>query len=328
MPPILKRAPSPQAFADAWVREVVAPALATVAGRDGKLSRKEAAAAKKKLSGIQALAIDSFEKLARGTQRLPKVNDLVEAERTRAKDSAALAAGANRSLSFAEAQALPKDLSAAYAALRGRSVPSPKPARELGIVSDIDKTVLPPEGAAGLPAPYPGVATLFRELELADGGRPGDTTYVTAGTPERAAPVRAWLGTHKLPAGNIETGTSALPWVAEPEKIRDIESVLAANPGQKFILFGDSSHRDPEVYRKIRASHPDQVAAIVIHQVTSSVKPERVAGMHLVANYAEAASALLEDGLLGKDAARRVMVAARDEGLSLSDADMGRLLQR
>lgn len=55
---------------------------------------------------------------------------------------------------------------------------------ELGIVSDLDKTVIPPQSDLALPeAPYPGVATLYTLLERgADGsGASGDTTYVKIG---------------------------------------------------------------------------------------------------------------------------------------------------
>ncbi|MFK5283692.1 hypothetical protein ACI3PL_29365, partial [Lacticaseibacillus paracasei] len=53
----------------------------------------------------------------------------------------------------------------------------PSDSNEIGIVSDIDKTVLPPENAAGMPPPYPGVAALLTTLE---GAVPGDFQFVTA----------------------------------------------------------------------------------------------------------------------------------------------------
>jgi hypothetical protein len=187
----------------------------------------------------------------------------------------------------------------------------------IAIISDIDKTILPPGEPMG--APYPGVSTLYAELG-------SDISYVTARQPPRVVNIPDWLDDHGLPAGPIETGVSGIPWVAEPEKVRDIKSLLAANPGKRFVMLGDTSQRDAEAYQTIKAEFPDRIAAVIIHQVTSSMDPARVAGMHLVVNYAEAAAALHHDGLLTRAAARRVMEAARAEGLALTDAEMDTLL--
>ncbi len=103
--------------------------------------------------------------------------------------------------------------------------------------------------------------------------------------------------------------------------MRDVKRILAANPGKRFVFFGDSSHRDPEVYKQILADHPDQVKAMIIHKVTNTVSPHRVVGLHLVENYAEAAAVLYKEGVFDEDAARRTITAGRDEGLSLTDAE-------
>lgn len=197
---------------------------------------------------------------------------------------------------------------------------------ELGIVSDIDKTVLPPETASGLTPPYPGVAPLLRTLELREGGVPGDMHFVTARTPEGAAGLADWMTSHGVPAGPIETGISGVPWVAQPEKVADIARVFDARPEQRFVLFGDSSHRDPEVYAEIRARYPDRIAAIFIHKVNATVSAHRVEGMHLVASYAEAAAIAFGAGLVTEDEARDVIDAARSEGLALTDDEVEALL--
>lgn len=199
----------------------------------------------------------------------------------------------------------------------------PRNAGELGIVSDIDKTVLPPETAAGLPPPYPGVAALLATLE---GTVAGDVHYVTARTPEGVAEIPAWMELHGVPAGSIDTGISGAPWVAQPEKVRDITRLLEASPEQPYVLFGDTSHRDPEVYKEIRAAFPDRVSAIFIHKVNATVSPTRVEGMHLVNNYAEAAALAFGDDLLTEAQARDVIEAARAEGLALTDSEIDALL--
>lgn len=198
-------------------------------------------------------------------------------------------------------------------------------ARDLGIISDLDKTIIP-EHRDVLPAsPYPGIAQLLTELEAVDGDL-GDLTFVTARTPERAALVPEWLRQHGIPSGPIETGLTGIPAVARREKVRDISAAFDANPNRSYVLFGDSNHVDPDVYRDVRAKYGDRVRAAFIHRVTDSIDPARVEGLHVIENYAQAASILLGLGVLDRDAAHRVMVAAQVNGLDITDRQIERLL--
>ena len=200
---------------------------------------------------------------------------------------------------------------------------------ELGVVSDLDKTVIPPEGDLELPeAPYPGVTTLYAILEHgSDGtGEPGDFTYVTARTPDRVVDVPAWLEEKGLPAATIETGVSGVPWIAQEEKVNDISRVFEASPQQSFVLFGDTSHRDPEAYKEILARFPDQFRVGLIHMVNMTVSEHRLEGLYLHHNYAEAAAILVGEGVITEQDARRVYEDAVEEGLELSEEDFQALL--
>lgn len=199
----------------------------------------------------------------------------------------------------------------------------PAASGELGIVSDIDKTVLPPETAAGLPPPYPGIATMLATFE-ADVA--GDVHYVTARNPERVVDLPAWMAMHAVPAGPIDTGVSGLPWIAQAEKIEDVTRIFDATGDQPFVLFGDTSARDPEVYAAIRARYPARVAAIFIHKVNKTVTMSRVEGMHLVDNYAQAAALAFGDDLLTEAQARAIIEAARDAGLPLTPDEVDALI--
>ena len=157
-------------------------------------------------------------------------------------------------------------------------------------------------------------------------GALGDVTYVTARNPGRVTTIAAWLATNGLPAGTVETGTVAFPLnVAEDNKVADIAAVLRANPGQEFVMFGDTNHRDPEVYARIRAAFPSQVKAVIIHDV-KTIDASRLVGHKLVANYAQAAAHLFSLRVIGEAGARSVMVAARAEGLVISDAEIDALI--
>ena len=81
--------------------------------------------------------------------------------------------------------------------------PNPDPSAELGIVSDLDKTVVPPANPDLSTPPYPGVTTLYQILENRNGGKAGDMHYVTARQPEMVTEIPAYLAEHGVPAGPI-----------------------------------------------------------------------------------------------------------------------------
>lgn len=197
---------------------------------------------------------------------------------------------------------------------------------EIGIVSDLDKTVIPPSDPDLGKAPYPGVTTLYQILETRNGGALGDMYYVTARQPEMVTEVPEYLETHGVPAGPIETGISGLPWVAEPEKVADVSGILDTTGAQRFLLFGDTSHRDPEVYQTIRETYGERIIAGFIHKVNNTVSPHRVEGLYLHESYAEVAAILYGLSVLSRDEALTVMQAAASEGLTITDGEMEALL--
>lgn len=183
--------------------------------------------------------------------------------------------------------------------------------REVGILSDLDKTIVPPAASfEELPADaYPGIAELLNILEFGDGeGAAGDINFVTARQPESVTGIPTWLAEHGVPLGPINTGISGIPFLAKDEKIRDITEAFESNPGQTFVMFGDSSHVDPDAYRAILGSFGDQVEVAFIHNV-KDIDPARLEGLVLVDNYAQAAAELFRIGRLSEDQARMVMLA-------------------
>lgn len=55
-----------------------------------------------------------------------------------------------------------------------------------------------------------------------------------------------------------------------------IVRVLKEFPHQKFILLGDDTQKDPEIYYKIAAGFPERILCIYIRQVEKKRKPETV----------------------------------------------------
>ncbi len=171
------------------------------------------------------------------------------------------------------------------------------PVVELGIISDLDKTIIPSHSGDLPAAPYDDVAALMQALEFGLSGQAGDMYYVTARSADRIDGIPEWLAEHGLPEGPISTGISGMPWIAQPEKVKDISEILDANPDQQFVLFGDSSHRDPEVYREIIQLYPDRIRGAFIHRV-NNVNPDRLVTLHGYDDYAELSILLAEMGIL------------------------------
>jgi hypothetical protein len=323
MPPKLQLNPTPAAFARAWTQEVLKPALEKLAGSDGKLTKAEASGTSA-LTGAAKFAADNALDVFTATKvkNSTSVATALKAGEKLALAAAKSAAGSDGKLSVADMDTLTK-----FKADFGFLVTPQNENREIGVVSDLDSTVIPPEKNGVKPAPYAGVAALYNELELGSGGAAGDVHYVTARSPDRVIDIPDYLAENHLPAGTLDTGISQLPWVTQPEKVKDISAIFEANPDQKFVLFGDTKARDPEVYKEIVAKYPNQVTAIFINKVNATVKPGRTDGMHLITNYAEAAAQLLKQGVFTEAAARRVMVAAKAEGLEITTAQIEKLIR-
>src|SRR5690606_30284834 len=110
------------------------------------------------------------------------------------------------------------------------------------------------------------------------------------------------------------------------EKVADISRILDETGTQPFVLFGDTSHRDPEVYKRVRAQYPLRIRAAFVHKVTATVNPTRVEGLHLVEDYAQAAAIAFGLELITEDEARGVMEAAQAEGLAITGDEIEALL--
>jgi len=165
---------------------------------------------------------------------------------------------------------------------------------QLGIISDLDKTVIPPHGDELPAAPYAGVATLYNAID--DGGA-SDVYYVTARSEDRVTEIPAWLDAQGVPAGLIHTGISPVPWVAKDEKVRDILSVFDANPGQQFVMFGDTNHVDADAFRVVMELRPEQVVAAFVHNV-KTIDADRLEGLHVFEDHRSVATRLAELGVI------------------------------
>ena len=68
------------------------------------------------------------------------------------------------------------------------------------------------------------------------------------------------------------------------QKVGQISTLLRRFPNRQFVLIGDSGERDPEVFREVRNQHPQQIAEILIRDVSGdeSSNPQRLRAMTII----------------------------------------------
>ncbi len=170
-----------------------------------------------------------------------------------------------------------------------------------GIISDIDDTVIQSRvsnlalaartimlGNAHTRLPFPGVAALYRALETGgDGNRRNPIYYVSSSPWNIHDLIVEFLELQGIPEGPVclrdwdvsadALGSSRLKRHKEPI-IREIMDATAPLP---FILIGDTSQQDPEIYREIVRAYPGRVLAVYIRNVDPH--PERSAAIQKLA---------------------------------------------
>ncbi len=163
------------------------------------------------------------------------------------------------------------------------------PDARLGIVSDIDDTVM----VTALPRPFlaawntfvldeharrpvPGMAVLLERLIREHRGSP--VIYLSTGAWNVAPTLDRFMGRHLYPAGTMlltDWGpTHDRLFRSGQEHKRDSLARLAREfPKIRWVLIGDDGQHDEALYREFLTEHPDNVAAVVIRQLSA---PEAV----------------------------------------------------
>jgi phosphatidate phosphatase APP1 len=156
-----------------------------------------------------------------------------------------------------------------------------------GVISDLDDTVLQSRVATPLQAarlmlfenartrlPFPGVAAFYRALVDGAGGDDGNPVFYISSSPWNVHGVLAdFLDAQGIPLGPL----LLRDWDLGPSLVRNaghksgrIRDVFDTYPGMSFILVGDTSQEDPEIYAEAVRDHPGRVLAIYIRDVGAS----------------------------------------------------------
>lgn len=159
-----------------------------------------------------------------------------------------------------------------------------------GVISDMDDTVLVTGATRILEVatrtllqsahdrlPFPGVPALYRAFAAA--GAP--TFYVSSSPWNLYGPLTEFLDLNGVPRGPLALrdwglGDDAASNGHAGHKNREIAAILAAFPGLRFVLLGDSGQADPEIYAALAEERPERVAGVLIRHVASVARGAEV----------------------------------------------------
>ncbi|BDZ42203.1 hypothetical protein GCM10025865_15020 [Paraoerskovia sediminicola] len=158
------------------------------------------------------------------------------------------------------------------------------PGERLGVVSDIDDTVMVTALPRPLVAawntfarhpsartPVPGMADLYAAIRAAHPDAP--FVYLSTGAWNTAATLRRFLDTNGYPAGPLlltDWGPTNTGWFRSGpvHKNAEIDRLVRDLPDVRWLLVGDDGQHDPVIYARASDLHRDHVAGIAIRQLT------------------------------------------------------------
>lgn len=158
------------------------------------------------------------------------------------------------------------------------------PDTRFAVVSDIDDTVM----VTALPrpllaawntfvldeyarSPVPGMAVLYERLVTAHPDAP--VFYLSTGAWNVAPTLTRFLSRNLYPPGPLlltDWGPTTDRWFrsGQAHKRATLERLAGEFPGIRWLLVGDDGQHDQEIYGNFVASHPDNVAAVAIRQLS------------------------------------------------------------
>jgi phosphatidate phosphatase APP1 len=168
----------------------------------------------------------------------------------------------------------------------------PPPSALFGVISDIDDTVIQSRvsnflqaahtvmlGNARTRLPFPGVAAFYEALRNGVGGDERNPVFYVSSSPWNIYDViTEFMELQRIPRGPLmlrdwDIGFGSLSSERHFEhKGVAIRNIMRLYPEVKFILIGDTSQHDPEIYHQIVSEFPDRVKAIYIRDVTGTAE--------------------------------------------------------
>jgi phosphatidate phosphatase APP1 len=188
-----------------------------------------------------------------------------------------------------------------------------------GVISDIDDTIQKSYAPNKLKAvktllfnnyktqeKIMGTSELYNILDKkSDGKVDGDLYYISGSPMQLNQRIESFLDYNNFPDGSIELKKMGLgknddsPTKQIDYKLNKLRALFDEYPNKKFILFGDSGEKDPEIYKQISKEYPSRVIAIYINNVTNDDKNSaRYEGLNLTKDASESSFDLYKRGLI------------------------------
>lgn len=162
----------------------------------------------------------------------------------------------------------------------------PPATAELGVISDIDDTVIETGvtdrlalartvflGNAYTRLAFKGVAAFYQALHQGKSGSAGNPLFFVSGSPWNLYDLLAELmDLHQIPRGPLllrDFGfdrDKLLKAGNHEHKLGLIRPLLALYPELPFVLIGDSGEHDPEIYLQVVRENPGRILAIYIRK--------------------------------------------------------------
>lgn len=201
-----------------------------------------------------------------------------------------------------------------------------------GVVSDIDDTVLRTDVVDLLAMarntflmnsrtrlPFEGVAAFYQALRRGDGSSINPIYYVSSSAWNLYDMLHDFFVVRNIPLGpfflvdmGIDENKFIVPTHHE-HKVKAVQTLLDTHPDLPFILVGDSSQKDPEIYLEVIEHNPGRIHAVYIRDVTSGgrdaqlvelIERARVHGVEMLAVEDTVAAAIhaADNGWISPDA--------------------------
>jgi phosphatidate phosphatase APP1 len=158
------------------------------------------------------------------------------------------------------------------------------PGPQLGLVSDIDDTVM----VTMLPRPLIALRNAFLVKERARRPVPGMpelyadivqehpdivVVYLSTGAWNTAAALRDFLARHGYPAGPLlltDWGPTQTGWFrsGQEHKRAELRRLFRELPQVRWLLVGDDGQHDPSIYAEAATAAPDKVLGVAIRQLS------------------------------------------------------------
>ncbi len=193
----------------------------------------------------------------------------------------------------------------------GGEILIPPSSARFAVISDIDDTVIQSRvsnflqaartvmlGNARTRLPFPGVAAFYEALRDGAGGDERNPVFYVSSSPWNIYDViTEFMELQRIPRGPLmlrdwDIGFASLASERHFEhKGVAIRNIMKLYSSMQFILIGDTSQHDPEIYHQIVSEFPDRVKAIYIRDVTGTA--ERSASVKALAEKVLAARSTL-----------------------------------